>query len=63
MNSPLPGSAVYNSIPDITPEFASTVNQLHPELSFSKYVNTEEFKDIFVEITSAFEAHNKKKPM
>ena len=59
--SPLPGTHVYNSIPNITSEFSSSVNQLYPEYSFSNHVNSEEFKKLFVEITDIFEADNQKK--
>jgi len=59
--APLPGTEVYKSIPGITPEFASTVNQLYPNYSFSEHMDTETYGDIFVKMTAVFDNYNKSK--
>jgi len=58
--SPLPGTDVYNSINKITPEISSSINQLHPNMSFAQNINVSEFKNIFSTITREIENHNKK---
>lgn len=58
--SPLPGTSVYNELPSITEEIAASVNQLHPNMCFSKYVDFEKFNSIFKNITETFEKHNEK---
>ncbi len=57
--SPLPGTIIYNGIPDITPELASTVNQLNPGRSFSKHMDIKTYKDMFVKMTEVFDNYNK----
>lgn len=56
--SPLPGTVIYNSIPDISPEFAGTVSQLYPDYSFSKYMDIETYKNMFIKMTEVFDDYN-----
>ena len=58
--SPLPGTGVYNDIPDITPEIASTVNQLNPNHSFSKHMDSNTFRNMFEKMIAIFDDYNKK---
>ncbi|MBF0523082.1 MAG: radical SAM protein [Candidatus Omnitrophica bacterium] len=57
--SPLPGTFIYNNIPDMTPDFAASVSQLNPEYSFSKHMDIETFKNMFLKMTETFDGYNK----
>ncbi|MFC1679209.1 B12-binding domain-containing radical SAM protein [Elusimicrobiota bacterium] len=59
--SPLPGTEVFNGMPGMSAERASTVNQLHPDQCFSKHMDLERFVEIFSKITMSFEEHNASK--
>jgi len=59
--SPLPGTNLYKSIPGITPEIASMVNQLHPNYCFSKNMDIETYTDIFEKMTKVVDDYNSKK--
>lgn len=59
--SPLPGTDVYKSIPGMTPEFASTVNQLYPNYCFSEHIDKETYRDMFEKMTTAFDNYNRRK--
>lgn len=59
--SPLPGTEVYRSMPGMTPEFASTMNQLYPNCSFSKYVDLETFRSIHAKMLKVFDSYNRRK--
>jgi len=56
--SPLPGTEAYKRIPGMTPEFASTLNQLNPNHCFSEYMDLQTFKDIFAKMLSVFDDYN-----
>tara|TARA_B100000315_G_scaffold219034_1_gene220712 strand:+ start:1770 stop:3038 length:1269 start_codon:yes stop_codon:yes gene_type:complete len=56
--SPLPGTEDYKRIPGITPEFASTINQLNPNHCFSEHMDLQTFKDIFVKMSKVFNDYN-----
>ncbi len=58
--SPLPGTDVYKDIPGLTPDFAASVNQLHPSHCFSQHLELESFQEMFVHMTEKIEAHNAK---
>jgi len=59
--SPLPGTYFYNLLDDITPEFASDVNQLNPIHSFSEQIDAKTFSEIFIKISETFHQYNSKK--
>lgn len=58
--SPLPGTDVYESIAQITPEFASTVTQLYPAHCFSKYMDLKTYRDMFIKMIAMFDDYNRK---
>jgi radical SAM superfamily enzyme YgiQ (UPF0313 family) len=56
--SPLPGTEIYKKIPKMTPEFASTVNQLHPNYCFSEHMDIGTYRDMFVKMIAVFDEYN-----
>lgn len=59
--SPLPGTPVYKNIPEMTPELASTVNQLHPNYCFSKHMDLESYRELFYKLSERVDKYNKAK--
>lgn len=59
--SPLPGTDVYNSIPGMTPDLASQVNQLFPNCCFSQFMDIETYRGMFLKMTEVFDDYNKTK--
>jgi radical SAM superfamily enzyme YgiQ (UPF0313 family) len=58
--SPLPGTKMYDMVLDITPELASTVNQLRPNYCFSKHMNLETYYGLFVQFSRVIDEYNEK---
>ncbi len=56
--SPLPGTEAYNNIEGLSPEIASSVNQLNPQKCFSNKILYDQFTSKFTNIIDAFEKHN-----
>jgi len=56
--SPLPGTVIYNSIPDMTPELASRVNQLNPDRSFSRHMDINVYRNMFLKMIKVFDSYN-----
>jgi radical SAM superfamily enzyme YgiQ (UPF0313 family) len=59
--TPLPGTEVYGQIPDMTPEFASALNQHFPNYCFSRHMDLERFRSIFSEMMETFDTYNRAK--
>lgn len=57
--SPLPGTVIYNNMPNMTPEIASSVSQLHPNASFSKNMDIAAYARMFIKMTEIFDGYNK----
>jgi len=53
--APLPGTEVYSDIPGMTLEIASNVNQLYAKYCFSKHMDLDEFKEMFIKMTEVFD--------